>query len=248
MPFAINQQWLNVTSFDSGAPSQGAAVVHRFGSPGEYRVTFLAGEASLAQTLLAVTHQTPSKAAAPGHVTLDLTKVAYPPTLGAATSQREHVVVSPDGYVSFTNSGKPTPFAVVVHPMGEKSPAFDTRRLGPGDLFAVTLIRPGEYRVRNELEKAEGRIRVAYPVVGDRPYRPPEPLSVECGGQGFRPAQIDVKPAQGLIFQVQTVARIRIDLTHPDDGPGEEPAPRASYSREALAAALERLREARKKS
>jgi hypothetical protein len=42
------------------------------------------------------------------------------------------------------------------------------------------LVRPGLYAVRNTLGKAEGRIVVTYPVVGERPYRPADPVGVLC--------------------------------------------------------------------
>ena len=244
---SINQQWLHLTSFDSSAPSGGATVLHRFGTPGEYRVMFRQGEATLGQALLAVANDTPSKGAPAAHVSFDLTRLAYPKNLANGTAQREYLAVTPDGYVSFTDSGKLKPFAVVVESMSDKAAGFDSRRLGRGDLFALTLFRPGQYRVVNELAHYEGQITVAYPVIGDQPYRPPEPLSVECADKGFQPQVIELKPAQGLIFRINTGARIKIDLTHPDDGPGETSNPPASYSREVLLAALERLRASRKK-
>jgi DDE superfamily endonuclease len=44
----------------------------------------------------------------------------------------------------------------------EKRP-FDSRRLSSGDIFALTMVRPGEYRLVNDLGKHEGKIIVSYP-------------------------------------------------------------------------------------
>src|SRR5690242_12985314 len=166
MKSAINPQWINYTSFDSGAPSGGATVAHRFTTPGEYKVRFVdEREATLGETLLAVAPETPAKIAAAQNAVLDLVKVAYPKNLGDTIAQRDPVFVKPEGYVSFT-SGTQQPFAVVAAPVAGAAAAFDTRRLGEGDVFALTLLRPGEYRMTNELSRAEGRITVSYPVIG----------------------------------------------------------------------------------
>lgn len=246
MKGAINQQWLNQTSFDSGAPSGGATVIHRFDTPGEYRVRFVDGEETLAQTIVAVAAHAADTGAGPGHVTLDLKKYARPASLGSTPPDRQRLVVRPQGYVSFTDSGQTKPFAVVAEAASGDGPRFDSRRLGPGDIFALTLLRPGTYSLVNELAHAKGEITVEYPVVGKTPYRPPDPLAIDCTEHGFHPERIALKPAQGLIVHVKAAARIKIELTRPDDGPGEEPGPRVSISREDVMRALERVREAKK--
>jgi hypothetical protein len=245
MKGAINQQWLHLTSFDSGAPTGGAAVIHRFDTPGEYRVRFVHGEETLAQTVVAVGGQAAETAPGPGHVTLDLKTFARPASLGSTPPDRQRLVVRPQGYVSFTDSGQAKPFSVVAEAASGDGPGFDSRRLGPGDIFALTLLRPGKYSLVNELARSKGEITVEYPVVGKVPYRPPDPLSVDCTDRGFQPADITLKPAQGLIIHVKTAARIKIELTQPDDGPDGEPGPRASISREDVTRALERVRDAR---
>ena len=56
---------------------------------------------------------------------------------------------------------------------------------------------------------------------GNKPHRPPEPVSIECTAGGFSKKTIDLKPAQGIIFRINTPSRIKIDLVEPDDGPSE---------------------------
>ena len=66
----------------------------------------------------------------------------------------------------------------------------------------------------------QGEIRVSYPVIGDQPYRPPEPLEVQVSAGGFQPNSIQLQPVQGLIFHIGDAAvRIQIELVEPDDGP-----------------------------
>lgn len=252
MKGAINQDWLNVTSFDSGAPSGGATVVHRFDAPGEYRVRVVHGDETLAQTVIAVSGGQPAETGAgPGHVSLDMKHVLTPANLSGTPTDRERapLVVRTQGYVSFTDSGRTKPFAIVAEAPAGGGPGFDSRRLGPGDVFAVTLLRPGKYRMTNELSRATGEITIAYPVVGTTPYRPPEPQAIECTDRGFQPSSVALKPAQGAIFRIQTAARIKVELTEPDDGPShrpdrvtDRPQPRVRISREAVLRAIDRVR------
>jgi hypothetical protein len=71
--------------------------------------------------------------------------------------------------------------------------------LGEDDLFSVTMVRPGTYTVANTVTRAEGSVTVAYPMIGEAPYRPPEPASILCRADGFDPPSVDLQPAQGLI-------------------------------------------------
>jgi hypothetical protein len=91
--------------------------------------------------------------------------------------------------------------------------------LGEDDLFSVTMVRPGTYTVANTVTRAEGSVTVAYPTIGEAPYRPPEPASVVCRADGFDPPSVDLQPAQGLIFRFEVPSRIVIALAQPDDGP-----------------------------
>jgi hypothetical protein len=97
----------------------------------------------------------------------------------------------------------------------------------------VTLVRPGLYAVRNTLAKAkaEGRIVVTYPVVGERPYRPADPVDVVCTKKGFDPERLEIGPAQGIIFRFQTAAHLLVELLEPDDGPKAGPRGRWSGAR-----------------
>ncbi len=153
-------------------------------------------------------------------------------------------------------SGKGKPYAVVAQPNhssyddkdkdDKNEDAFDSRRLAPGDIFALTMVRPGEYRLVNELGEHEGRIVVSYPVIGDKPYRPPAPYRVQCDHGGFHPQTINLSPAQGIAFQVQTPARIKIELIRPDDGPADRGPRTVRLSPQATRELIERWRQQQK--
>jgi hypothetical protein len=243
---------LEQTSFDSAAPSGAAAVVHKFTDPGEYLVRVIGDEADLAHVRLTVDADPPGKESPPDGISIDWTKIAYSSKMGGTDGHEDPFIVRPKGYVSFTASGRAKSYAVVAEPKTESKTrdtrgGFDSRRLGRDDIFTLTLIRPGEYRVVNELGKYEGLITVAYPVIGDRPYRPPPPHQVDCNESGFQPSTITLQPAQGIIFNIRAAARIKVDLTRPDDGPKDRPPRKVGISPQATRQAVERWRQAQQK-
>jgi hypothetical protein len=233
MKATINRAMFEQMAFDSSSPAGTASVVHRFAEPGEYVVTFLADERPFGDVRMTVIDDAPPGVTLSDHVTIDVTALMANTDISEAPPHRNPFLLRPNGYASFSASGRARPYAVVVMPRGysyggaapaaqgaaRHGPVFDSRRLGHGDFFALTPLRPGRYRLVNHLNKREGTITVAYPVIGDRPYRPPEPIEVECGQGGFSPSTIALQPAQGLVFKIATEARLTIDLIEPDDGP-----------------------------
>jgi hypothetical protein len=219
----VNRQLLEQTTWDSGAPSGTAAVVHRFRSPGAYFATALHDDQVVGEVELAVLERPdrPEVESPPLSTRLDLGWIrrGLPERLNAAQGERS--LVAQEGYVLFSNAAQTTGYAVKVTKLEAPDDAFDTRELGEDDLFSVTMVRPGTYKVSNSMTGSEGRITVAYPTIGERPYRPPEPASVVCGANGFDPQAVDLQPAQGLVFRFEVPSRIVITLTEPDDGPEE---------------------------
>ncbi len=240
----INRHFLEQTLFDSGSPTGLSAVVRTFAEPGEYVVTFLRGDQVTERVHLSVVGEAPLRQvdtrptaaqrpppsrpaevleprqeALPEQVSIDLRKIRQRRPGYPVGELEERFVVRAGGHVMFSASSGESSHAIVAERMDGKAEPFDSRRLGAGDLFAVTLIRPGVYSLVNELTGAQGRVIVAYPTVGKEPYRPPAPVAVECTERGFRPEAIDLKPAQGIVFRVQTPSRIKIDLVDPIDAP-----------------------------
>jgi hypothetical protein len=146
-------------------------------------------------------------------------------------------VVHPRGYAVFHVSGGSGGFWVNVRRADEDPdlPAYDTRRLHPGDIFAGVLMRPGRYSLRNELSKAPPtEITVPYPTVGKSAYQPPAPLDIDCG-KAIKPRKLRLQPLQGLNVHIVDPARVRIELVEPNDGPANRPQhTRAGWRKQAL--------------
>jgi hypothetical protein len=213
------------TGLDSGALTMLGAVVHRFEEPGEYRGAARRGDAIEKVFYLSVDKESPVAAA-----DIDLAKLA-----GSLPQQEEtgrdrcagegeaRFSVNPRGYALFRVSGGRGGYSVNLRRADpdQKTPVFNSTALDDGAIFSARVLRPGTYSVINAHSKARATLTVAYPPSAFSGYRPPEALRVEVTRRGFHPGKIELMPAQGLIFDCRTPARIVITLERPDDGPGE---------------------------
>jgi hypothetical protein len=221
----VNRHLFTQTSVDSGSLTMLGALVHRFPEPGEYLGVAERG-GTARRFRLTVDEASPAM-----QLNIDLAELER--ALSASDceckddeARRARFVVNPNGYVVFHVSRGPGGYAVRVGRLvGEaEAPIFDSSELQPGDLFAVTLIRPGTYSVRNLTTEVKGEVAVAYPAPGKQPYRPSEPVSIECTERTLRPAKIKINAAQGQLYRLRTPSRIAIELVKPDDGPPKKAA------------------------
>jgi len=229
MKSIVNRHLFTQTGVDSGALTMHATAVHSFAEAGEYQVALLWNNETIRRFELIV-----DDSAEDTQLNIDLAALHLP---AAHAAQEGHYMVKPGGHAVFYVSHGAGGYAVVVtqQPRGEQDkraargqtpPPFDSRELHNGDLFAVTLLRPGAYSMTNTLTRAKGEIIVAYPKRGSRLERSLTPLSVECTDKGFVPNRIELQPMQGIVFRVTSPSRIRIDLAKPDDGPQGPRSPR----------------------
>ncbi len=242
----VNRRLFELVTFDSATPGGHATVVHRFRTEGQYVLSVVREDReveSRSLTLLPGVQAAGADAAAapragshpPESVTIDLRDSQTGPGVPRPAARPPSRITLPaGGYAAFTAPPGVANRAVVrrVGTAGEQQDVeFDTAELGPEDVFALTLLRPGTYAVRNAVSNQTGRIVVTYPVVGDVPYRPADAVDVRVEGAGFDPADVTVGPGQGVVFRVGTRSRITIDLTEPDDGPGDAERPRRPLAR-----------------
>jgi hypothetical protein len=221
----VNRHLFTQTSVDSGSLTMLGVVIHRFPEPGEYMGVVERG-AEARSFRLRVDESSPALQA-----NVDLA------TLGGGHSHSDDCdckdketgadptfVVNPAGYVVFYVSSGRGGYVVRVGRLERPEAAlFNSTQLEGDDLFAVTLIRPGTYSVRNVAGAARGEIVVSYPKIGDQPHRPDEPVEVVCTEKAFRPARIRIQAAQGQLYRFRTPSRIAIELVEPDDGPKGKP-------------------------
>ena len=209
---------------DSGAVTMLGSVVHRFGEAGEYRGTVRSGDRLQATFYISV-----DPGCAVAELLIDLAKLTAPRSpqddCCGEEAGKKRFIVHPRGYAVFHVSSGAGGYHVNIRRADEKRevPAYDTRALQPQDIFAGVLLRPGTYTIRNLLTHASAEATVSYPVSGETAYRPPAPMSVEVGDT-IEPRHLELRPAQGFNMHVKVPARIKIELTKPDDGPSRRPA------------------------
>lgn len=256
MDLAFAQHLFTQVGLDSGSLTMLGSVVHSFQEPGEYRGSVHKTDGEQAIFYITVDKNSPA-----AHVNIDLASLKeYSGKAEKDCCDDEkvnHFTVNPKGYVVFLVSSGSGGFSVHVRQAQEdpQTKVFNSQQLGKGDIFSAVLLRPGTYSVSNPLagggddgedderEKPTGKeqasqtaqVVVSYPEMGETPYRPPAPVRVQVRARGFEPARINLKPAQGLVFDIKSSARIVIELVQPDDGPGVDEAPtRRGWTKNAL--------------
>jgi len=224
MKAQFNRHLFTQTNVDSGALTLHGMVIHTFREPGEYQVALLWNNETIRRFPLIVDDQAETM-----QVNIDLAALHRP-----GTQHTEEYMLKPGGSAVFHVGRGTGGYAVIATRLGEPQPheghgkrperaatpmPFDSRELREGDMFAVTLLRPGVYSLTNNTVRAKGNLVVTYPKPRGRHEAAPEPVTVECTEKGFVPERVELQPFQGLLFRVSAPSRIRIDLVKPDDGP-----------------------------
>lgn len=217
MTATFDQNFFTQIGRDSGALTMLGTVVHSFGEPGEYRATVSGGDRK------ATFYISVDKSCAVAAVEIDLARLANPPADSESDSSEgdSRFVVHPKGYAVFHVSGGSGGYWVTARKADEDPDVkpYDTRELQHGDFFSAILLRPGTYSIKNTLSDTEATVTVSYPTTGPSRFQPPEPRVIDVRA-AFEPADIEVRPMQGINFSVYMPTRIVIELIEPDDGPG----------------------------
>lgn len=238
MNLSFDQNLFAQTGLDSGLLTMLGAVIHGFHEPGEYRGSVHKAGGEQAVFYLTVDRNSPA-----AHVNIDLAALreyAGTPQKECCPDENENrFTVNPRGYVVFHVTRGSGGFSVHVRRAEEdpKTQVFNSQQLGEGDIFSASIIRPGTYSVVNQLAKgkASAEVVVSYPEIGKTAYRPPAPVHVQVTQRGFDPARIELKPGQGVVFEVKAPARIVSELVRPDDGPTHNrPGPARGWTRYTL--------------
>jgi hypothetical protein len=206
------------TDVDSAALTVHVAVGHAFRAPGRYTGSVLRGEETVGSFLLDVDAECHDMQA-----DIDLAAGASrAPGVAPRELSSEHgreFRVSPQGMVLFHVGSGPGGLAARVGPIDEElgREAFDSRKLGDGDIIAVTLLRPGTYRAR--FGRGDAKLRVTYPDI-KRGIRAMDPVVFEASEGGLKPKAAELQPTQGQLYRLSSGGRLQIELVEPDDGPG----------------------------
>jgi hypothetical protein len=218
--FALNRALLSQRPLDSRALTVLAALFHRFPEAGNYEAFLRRGERLLQRVNVQV-----MDANAPNQITIDLATVEEQVDDG----DRKPYVLAVGGVLGFFVSAGTAAYTISINRLkrvsvreGRKEVLLDSAREIPaGDLFVVTLVRPGTYRAVNELNRAEMRIAVSLPR-GER-YRADQPSLVQSTQAGFDPKAVNTLAGRSLAFNCTAPAHIRVEMERPEEPPTQPP-------------------------
>jgi hypothetical protein len=227
----LDRNLFTQVGLDSASLTMLGSTVHTFSEPGEYR-----GALHRGSDVKAVFYINVDKSSAAAHATVDLSALENGDHTSSAdgdcpcskedgvSHDGKRFVVNPRGYTLFHASSGVGGYYVNIRridaPQTERG--YDSRVLCEGDVFSAILLRPGTYSLTNALTKATGEIVVSYPRMGEKAYRPPNPVRIDCGPKSFELAKIPLQPGQGMLFHAKVPSHIVIRLTKADDGPSKE--------------------------
>lgn len=221
---SLNTHLFTEIGTDSGAINVLGTVVTPFEDTDTYRLDLFRNGRFITHRTLVVTDDTPAN-----QVNLDLA------TLPELQQERVHdrdcqcdahetLEVRENGYLVLYVSQGPGGFAAVAYrpEVNNDEPAFDSRVLDEGAYFSALLLRPGQYVARNKHNQATYEFAIPRPERPEDLEIPDEPVRVTLSDQGFVADEEVVQPGQGLVFEIQTTARIIINLVESDENPDRD--------------------------
>ncbi|MCA0246351.1 MAG: hypothetical protein LCH93_07010 [Proteobacteria bacterium] len=212
MSTLVNTAMLRATVFESDALGVLASIIHPL-TVGEYE-----GEVHYGKAVVGTFGITVTEDAEPSSVQIDLNVIAGPNANGLPRKYRATTAKEQVGYAVFYASKGSRGFQVVLRGNGEL--AFDSRRLQSGDMYAVTLIRPGRYKMHAGRNGLVGRIDVGRAKAGEKFESEARTVAVE--EKGFSPDAVAMESGSSVVFALASATNITVAL----EGEGEATAVR----------------------
>lgn len=220
MKARVNTHALQQTVVESANLAVLGMVAHPLPDEGNYQGTVYRGTAEVATFNVSVDGDFKDRQA-----DVDLSALAPHRRRQREALKAPTYSLAPESFLLLYVSQGPGGYSVRLDKLGRGKPrrVFDTRNLRKGDLFVASLLRPGTYEMTDRSGKGKGKITVAYPVAGKKPYQPSSPETVTVTEKGFQPSKVNIGAAQGIVFNVETdKSAIAVSLAKPDDGPRQK--------------------------
>lgn len=209
------------TGFDSAALAGMASIAHPLREPGYWRLA-AAGEGTPSRHGVDIVVREGGQA----RLGLDL----------ACPAPEPRDVLAPAGMLNLAARDARGGCHALLYRGDKDEPAWDSRLLQPGDLYACLPLRPGTYRIANVLNGAAGTLRVAYPdprEIADGRQLASTPVHLGAGSAITPTGQV-IDPGQALVFAIDSACRLTVTLEQADDGPPDLAAWRERRSQAAL--------------
>jgi hypothetical protein len=195
----LNQPVFSQQTFDSSAITVLATLYHRFENPGDYDLIIQRDGRVIHRTNVHI-----EKEDAPLQENIDLASGK----LDTAPGYR----LRAGGVMGFYASRGTGRYTVRISQIleKEKRTLLDSAEVIPaGDLFSVTLVRPGTYHILSDENKILFRIHISLPKEGKHRTDQAEVVEVSEGGQ-YNPSTVRLLAGQTVVFHCLSPSRIRI--------------------------------------
>jgi hypothetical protein len=211
----LNRGTILQTGFDSGRLTPLCVVIHGFPTAGEFLATVYQDANPIGKFRLSISRDSANK-----QVNIDLATLlsGEPRQAGAQTDAQFDLQSGGSAlfYVSSTRGGN----AVVINPAGTPNQVvFDSRSLDKGDIFLVTLLRPGQYKLTNAFTKIESQVKVLYPAATEAPVKKLALQTTNVGPKQFGAAAVELQAVQGLAVRCDTPSRLLMQITQTFEKP-----------------------------
>jgi len=231
MNSAINTYAFNQNPVESAALGVLGFTLHQIKTAGDYVGTVLQNGNYVGKFWIAVVDKDRATQA-----DIDLSTFAPAPTVtneccdGAAASSNGTTAtpalqLGAGGYAVLYASNGAGNYQVTIDEKnadGSLKAVFDSTTLNTDDMFVVTLIRPGRYRIDDTVTGASTHATVAYPPDPDGPFVQPQAISIDVTNT-ISQSELQLLPTQGMIFNMKSDGHaISVSLETPDDGPGAQ--------------------------
>ena len=231
MNIKINRFLFSQTTIDSGSLTPHSTLVCKFTDPGEYQGIIMKGSGIVSRFKLNVLDERPSSRLSSlstinsketsqltdvnkqvsdtsNQINIDLSNIMSTYTLRKGDYAVFYVSTGAGGYS----------IEIYRFEKGSQIKTFDSKELKDGVIFSAMVIRPGTYLITNTLNDAKAELVINYPELG-KMKKILIPINIESNTKEIVPNKINIDPSQGLIFRINTLSRIRIELTKPEDRP-----------------------------
>ena len=231
MNIKINRFLFSQTTIDSGSLTPHSTLVCKFTDPGEYQGIIMKGSGIVSRFKLNVLDERPSSRLSSlstinsketsqltdvnkqvsdtsNQINIDLSNIMSTYTLRKGDYAVFYVSTGAGGYS----------IEIYRFEKGSQIKTFDSKELKDGVIFSAMVIRPGTYLITNTINDAKAELVINYPELG-KMKKILIPINIESNTKEIVPNKINIDPSQGLIFRINTLSRIRIELTKPEDRP-----------------------------
>ena len=231
MNIKINRFLFSQTNIDSGSLTPHSTIVCKFTDPGEYQGIIMKGSGIVSRFKLNVLDERSSNGLSSLSTTnsKEVSQLSDENKQVNDTSNQINIDLSnimsiytlkKGDYAVFYVSTGAGGYSIEIYRFerGSQIKTFDSKELKDGVIFSAMVIRPGTYLITNTVNNAKADLVVNYPELG-KMKKILIPINIEINAKEIIPNKINIDPSQGLIFKINTLSRIRIELTKPEDRP-----------------------------